>query len=173
MHGKPRLFPMPDAPDEYFKHDTLTKERMAKGDLEYALYQNGTIRYAKSSVVSVMDKLIDRRILDELHGYYANVLLDLQRYFQRRVAYRGNSIYATEFFSTSNSGILETLYLRVMRKLTREQERLIYSAAGMRYHPANDPFIFPHTIAYREAFDALVSAIDSVRKDTENDCETY
>lgn len=150
----------------------LTPERIAKGDMEYSLYANGSIRYAQVHDRSVLAWLIERGTLDDLHGTYATIFLDLRHYFLRKVAYKGNSIYAAEFFSTSNSGVLETIYVRVMRFLDRDSERLIFHAIGARFHERDVPCLAPWGKRYRAAFERLVEAVDEARRLTKTACET-
>ncbi len=125
--------------------------------------RHGIITHAEEMDRSIKAELLRRDLLEEHHVYYANVFLDMRRYFKRIVDYSGNGLYALEFFSTDNSGILSTLYLRVCRHMGRDAERMVSHACDMRYHERNRQFVDPYVDKYREAFEALVKAIDSAR----------
>jgi hypothetical protein len=124
----------------------------------------GRINSAKEADQSLLAWMVTRGILDETHSYYAMVFQDLRRYFRRCVDYRANTIYALEFFGGSNSGILETLYVRVCRIITPRQEQLIHRATEVKSTSLSRKMAWEDRGHYHSAFDALISAIDTVRK---------
>jgi len=145
-----------------------TPERVAKGDIRINTDpETGMFLSAQVTDTTVLAFLTGKGILDELHGYYANVFLDLRRYFLRRVAYRGNSVYALEFFGSSNSGVLETLYLRVCRGIGKQHEAVIRFATDAQ--SSNVRMLTIHREVYQTAFDALIRSIDEARKDLKDD----
>lgn len=144
---------------------------------------NGKFVGAARKDTTLLAWLLRREILTESHAYYAMVFLDMRHYFRRKVGYRPNNMYALEFFGSNNSGVLETIYLRVCRKIMGENERLLNYAMEMEADDtcrivrlAKDPDNIPNMKALAasceritDAFDALVQAIDEARKDVDRD----
>ncbi len=174
-HPRPPVRPVIDGIDSSQwlpRNSSVVKpERIAKGDMEVTL-RDGRIAAAQVIDHSLLGELITRAVLDEHHRYYASVFLDMRRYFRRAVGYRGNPIYAREFFSVSNSGILETLYLRVCRLIGRDHERVIMTCLETAVFGAEDSREEMDCVlavvggSCRLAFDALVRAIDEARKES-------
>lgn len=184
-HPRPPVRPVIDGIDssQWLPRDAsvVNPHREAKGDLNGKVEGHGkTRRIVAAQVIdrSLLSELIRRGTLDEHHGYYASVFLDMRRYFRRLGGISGNPLYAKEFLSVSNSGVLESLYLRVCRLIGRDHERTITTCLQTAiYRPAeNDPdreamnaeidrvlaAIAPQA---RLAFDTLVRSIDEARKE--------
>jgi hypothetical protein len=151
--------------------NVVTNERLAKGDLDISLNSQGWIRSANVRNASIMSRLAEQGVLEDWQVNAGLVFLDMKRYFSRRSGYRPNPIYALEFFSTSNTGIIETIYLVACRELQGMQERLVLEAL----HDPNAPMDFSLTVRprveqrhradYQAAFEALAKALDYARKE--------
>lgn len=177
-HPRPPAGPVIDGIDSssWLPRDAsvVKPERIAKGDMEVTI-RDGRIAAAQVIDRSLLGELITRGVLDEHHHYYAAVFLDMRRYFRRAVGYSGNPIYAKEFLSVSNSGILETLYLRVCRLIGRDHERTVMICLETAVFPDADGLAEMNRVLVliapqaRLAFDALVRSIDQARKEVEEE----
>ncbi|WP_020469708.1 hypothetical protein [Zavarzinella formosa] len=140
--------------------------RANKGDLDITV-SDGRISNATIKDGSLLGWMVERGILDELHRSYAMILMDMRITFRRQTAYKSNSIYALEFFSGSNSRILETLYLRVCRLIAGLTEQTVIHAmsrnAPETRHDMMAVWDSRHT--YLAAFDRLIGALDEVREE--------
>ncbi|WP_020474547.1 hypothetical protein [Zavarzinella formosa] len=144
----------------------INAQRANKGDLDITV-SDGRISNATIKDGSLLGWMVERGILDELHRSYAMILMDMRITFRRQTGYKSNSIYALEFFSGSNSRILETLYLRVCRRIAGPTEQTVIHAmsrnAPETRHDMTAVWDSRHT--YLAAFDRLVGALDEVREE--------
>lgn len=156
-HIDPSHWLPPDSP-------VVTPERAAKGDLSLTRAADGRVTHAEPVDGTILGYLVDRGTLQDHHRYYGMVFLDLKRYFLRRTAHRANPIYALEFFSTSNSAVLERVYLLACRRLRRPREQLVLIACTTPVSRVSHAGLGYARERYQDAFEALVEAIDDARR---------
>ncbi len=123
---------------------------------------------------TVLAWLLRHGRIDDSHGYYAMVFMDMRDRFRRRTAHAANMLYAAEHFGSDTSdGMFETIYLRVCRRIVGRTEQIITFAverdcAELERLAADKSIAIQRRLSIeckrvREALDQLIDAIDAVR----------
>lgn len=139
--------------DEQIQGHIITKERMAKGDMDGQVNHRGYISTAQVKDTTILATLIQHGHLETYHRSYADDWLEMREAFRRPVSNRTMQLNGQYAPGLSDN---DTLYLKVCRRMGKDNE-------GLVLHALTQPIRLREVNDYVVAFDALVSSVDESR----------
>lgn len=144
-----------------FEH--LTPERKAKGDLDYSEHLNGSIRYAQVADARILADLVRRRRLADYAPHYALVYETWRSAFLAPVdCIRVSALQVP--LGEPGPYTKADKYAKLMRALPVH----LFAVVNVAIHPnptqADRSKSQARPDLFKEAFDALAAAIDSIEE---------
>lgn len=148
------------SPDE----DLVTKERLAKGDLEVVENQRGKISRAipSDSQLTICRELVRRGVWPHHYGIYGDGFLELRNAFRAPWAARGCAVLLEQWGIGVSNSKANQIYLNIIRKLGRH--RLMIEAVLEQERAAERYFLHEK---YKDAIEVLVTLMDEERTKAE------
>ncbi len=140
--------------------DLITKERLAKGDLEVAVNLRGKISRAIPANLTIIKELIRKRVFPYHYEIYGVGFLELRNAFRAPWASRSSAVLLEQWgFGVSNSRA-DSIYQSVCRQVGVEKMRVVEFVIES---PKEKDDVEKHD-EYKNCFDKLVEAMDEERE---------
>ena len=126
--------------------------------------KGGVIVEASERDKSLMAHLIGRKVLDPHHAEYSFCFMELRHAFLSRTLYKSNSVFLDQLFGVSLSDRdAASMYIAICTALGKARVRIIHAAVENRAAPSNTHLTNTAAKQHREAFTALVRALEAER----------
>lgn len=147
----------------------LTPERIAKGDLEYALTESGNLRFAQAQLNTVLNFLWVGKILTQQHVHDGQTFEIWQICFTSEFQIKENRIYATELERFERAiradGLDVALFDKILHQLTTQQKKMIEYALSPGTTDHKRWLAIRYQGHYRKAFDRLSEIMENLRNE--------